>query len=402
MTRLKILHLVSGEFYAGAERVQEMLLRYLDRDRFDPWCIALIDGAFVRQARETGLPVEVLPMRHKADASAVWKLATRLREGGFDLVHTHNVRSHLIGRLAARLARVPVISHVHSPPLHETGNVVRDFLGDTLDRVTRGWSTHHICVSHSLRRRLLSQGVPARQVTVVHNGIDLEGFRVNGSADVERIRGEVRDELDLPSDAKLLTTVALFRPRKGTEVFVEALARLIHNHKDSDAYGLLVGDFESGRYQERIVRLAQHLRLLDQDHSRLRFSGFRSDVSRILSAADVFVLPSLYGEGLPLVVLEAMAMGKPVVATMVEGVPEVVRDGETGLLVPPGDAAELASAVVRLLCDPGWAAELGAQACRRVQDHHRARAMVRKIEEIYEAIADRNGNGDGHGDRHRS
>ncbi len=371
----KILQLVNGELYAGAERIQEMLLRYLDRSRFEARCVALLDGVFVQRAREAGLPMEVLPMMSRLDLRVAHRLARYLRENHIDLVHTHGVRTNLIGRLAARLVDIPVITHVHSPTLEETEFPLRNRVNALVDRCLSRWSTHYICVSHSLRLRLEAEGIEPERITVVHNGIELDRFQDSCDSPM-RAREEVRHELLLPLQARLITTIALFRPRKGTEFFIQALARVGSQHPE--AYGVLVGDFERQGYKEQIVDLTRRL-MLD---GKLFFLGFRDDVSTLLAATDLFVLPSLYGEGLPLVLLEAMATATPIVATAVGGVPEVIRHGESGVLIKPGDVEGLAEAISQLLSDPQGAAQLGEQARRRVRQHD-VQSMVRKIEAIY-------------------
>lgn len=376
----KVLQLVNGELYSGAERIQEMLLRYLDRSHFETRCVALLDGVFVRRAREADLPVEVLPMMSRLDLRVARRLARYLRENHINLIHTHGVRTNLIGRLAARLVDIPVVTHVHGLTLEETEFPLRNRVNALVDRSLSRWSAHYICVSHSLRLRLEAEGIEPERITVVHNGIELDRFQDSCDSRV-RAREEVRRELLLPPQAQLITTIALFRPLKGTEFFIQALARVGSQH--AAAYGLLVGDFERQGYKEQIVDLARRLKL----HEKLFFLGFRNDVSTLLAATDLFVLPSLYGEGLPLVLLEAMATATPIVATAVGGVPEVIRHGESGLLVKPGDVDGLAEAICQLLCDPQRAAQLGAQARRRVRQHD-VQSMVHKIEAIYASLLD--------------
>lgn len=376
--KIKILQLVNGELYGGAERVQEMILKLINQDLFKPYCVSLMEGAFVREARRKGLPIKVIPMRSKLDLGVALRVAKFIEQHEIALVHTHTVRTNLVGRLAARIARVPVVTHVHSLPLYETTNPLKNRFNHLVDRLTRRWSARYICVSSSLRSRLLSEGVPAERVEVIHNGVELDRF----CSDPHTDRIKARSELGLNSRTKLIAMIALFRPLKGTETLIEALARVIP--ECPDVYCLLVGGFEREAYRGRVMGLSRRLGLED----RVIFLGFRGDVSPILAATDLVVHPSLFGEGLPLAILEALAAGRPVITTPVGGIPEVIRDGETGLLVPPGDRRALAEAIVQLLQEPEQASKLGSNAQSLVKDRYSAEAMVRKIERIYLSLVD--------------
>ena len=371
-----ILQLVNGELYGGAERVQEMILRFMDRDLFEPYCVCLMNGVFVKEAWRKGLPIELILMRSKFDLGVVFKVARFIQRHEIALIHTHTVRTNLVGRLAARIAKVPVVTHVHSLPLYETENVLKNRFNHMVDGLTRRWSTHYICVSSSLRSRLVYEGIPAERIGVVHNGIELDRF----CSDTDGT--EARNKLGLDPKAKLIAMIALFRPLKGTESLIEALSHVIP--ECPDAYCLLVGGFEREDYRRRVMELARGLKLKD----RVIFLGFRENVSHILAATDIVVLPSLFGEGLPIAILEAMAMGRPVIATPVGGIPEIIRDGETGLLVEPRDSLALAEAITRLLQDPKRASELGLKAQSLVREEYGAESMVRKIERIYLGLMD--------------
>lgn len=385
--KLGILQLVNGELYGGAERVQEMILQYIDHHVFEPYCVSLMDGAFVREARRKGLPIEVIPMRSKFDLLVALRVARFIAREKIALIHTHTVRTNLVGRLAARIASVPVVTHVHSFPLHETENPFKNRFNHLVDRLTRSFSARYLCVSGSLKSQLASEGVPAERVEVVHNGVQLDRFcsGTDGS--------KARSELGLNPQAKLIAMIALFRHLKGTEVLIEALARVIPECPNT--YCLLVGGFEREGYRRRVVGLSRRLGLED----RVIFLGFKDDISPILAAADIVVHPSLFGEGLPLAILEAMVTGRPIIATPVGGIPEVIRDGETGLLVPPGDSPALAEAITRLLRDPEWASKLGTVAQSLVKREYSGEAMVRKIERVYLGLIDYHDWGDGQGHR---
>ena len=375
MSKIRVLQLVNGEYYAGAERVQEMLLRYLDPHQFKPYCVALMNGAFVHRARTLGLPVTLLPMKHKADITVIRKLAQFLERERIDLVHTHTVRTNLVGRIAARIVGIPVVTHVHSHPRYDTDRLWKNLANYTLDRTTRRWTARFLCVSQHLREQFQREGVPSERLRVVPNGIDLEYFR--WSPHLAAAAENLRSALGISSETRLVSMVALFRPRKGVEIFLEALAYIIEALPH--VHGLLVGPFESPSYQSHVESYCRQLRL----DSYIHFIGFQEDTRPAFMTSDVVVLSSHWGEGMPLSLLEAMALGKPVVASDIGGLSEIVQDGYTGLLVPPRDAYALAQALQALLGDPQRMKAMGMRAQRFVQEHHDVKHCVRQIEKNY-------------------
>jgi glycosyltransferase involved in cell wall biosynthesis len=381
--KVRVLQLVNGELYAGAERVQEMLLRLLDRRRFRPVCVALMDGAFVRRAHEQKLPVDVVPMWERWDLTVVARLIRYIREHQIDIVHTHTVRTNLVGRLAARLSGVPVITHVHSSPLHEWENPLKSRLNWRVERLTRRWTDRFICVSSYLRDQLLSEGVPAERIAAISNGLEPEWFCCSDHSGARQEKMRLCRRLGVSRDARLVAMVAWFRPLKGVETFLEALAQLKGGaaRSDEEVVGLLVGGFASKRYRRRVDEQVCRLGLTKKVYP-LGFQGAEG-VRGILKVCDVAVLPSHRPEGLPISLVEAMALGKPVIATAVGGIPEVVRDGETGLLISPGDGQALTRALLRILKDPKLALRLGTTAREFVWANHQAERMVRQIERVY-------------------
>jgi phosphatidylinositol alpha-mannosyltransferase len=375
MSKIRVLQLVNGEHYAGAERVQEMLLRYLDPHLFEPSCVALINGAFVRKAQALGLPVTLLPMKHRADVKVIRELAHFLRANHIDLVHTHGVRTNVVGRAAARLAGIPVVTHVHSHPRFDTDRSWKNLFNEALDRATRRWTARFLCVSQYLYERFRHEGVPAERLRVVPNGIELEYFQWGPQLTIAAEK--LRSTLGLSSETKLISMVALFRPTKGVEIFLAALAQL--RNIFTNVHGLLVGPFAPPSYQHRVEAYRRHLGLEPYVH----LVDFQEDVRPALAASDLIVLPSISCEGMPLSLLEAMALGRPVIASQVGGIAEIVHHGHTGLLVPPGDVHALAQAMQILLSNPQQMSAMGGNAQRFVQEHHDAKRCVRQVEKNY-------------------
>ncbi len=372
---IRVLQLVNGEYWSGAERVQALLGAYATPGAVDVRFLCLKDGLFSERARQLGLSVETDRMRRRVDLLAARRIAERVRHQNISLIHTHTVRANLIGRIAGMMAGVPVVSHIHSPTLRETESRVKNVANALVDRVTSRWSDVFITVSQSLGDELIRSGVSPRRVSVVPNGIDIGSFRPGD------FRPESRADLGAPfSDGLLVAMIGLFRPRKGAEILIDAfeqVARAIPH-----AYLVMVGSAIEDAYLEQ---LRERCRVHDLER-RVLFTGFRSDVATLMSAFDVVAMPSLYGEGTPMALLESMAMGLPVVASPVEGINEVIVDGESGVLSPAGDVDAWARSLIELLRDSGRRTEIGRAARERVEAQYSAERMAREVETVYRRV----------------
>lgn len=332
----RVLHVINGEHYAGAERVQDLLALTLPRQGFEVDFACVKPLRFAKLRRSLSSPIYDVEMRSRLDLSPVQRLVSIIRERGHVIVHTHTPRAALVGCLAAAWTGVPVVHHLHSPTLCDTTHRWRNMLNTATERMAISGAAAVVAVSASVAEYARHIGVADERAHLVHNGVP------------RRPRPAPRAS---PSDSWTLGCIALFRPRKGLEVLLRALAVL---RRRGQAVRLrAVGAFETAHYEAEVRLLAQSLGVA----GHVDWRGFTSDVDGELNEMDALVLPSLFGEGLPMVVLEAMAAGVPVVATRVEGVPEAIRDGADGLLVPPGDAAALAAGLERLMRgDADWQA----------------------------------------------
>jgi glycosyltransferase involved in cell wall biosynthesis len=362
-----VLHLVNGEFYAGAERVQDLLAQRLGRFGFDVEFACLKDGLFEERRQCRDAPLHRVPMKSRADLSMCTRLARMVRHNRIRLLHTHTPRSALLGAVVARLAGVPMVHHVHSPAEADTESRLRNVRNAFVEGIGLRAARRLIAVSSSLQRYLQARGYAPARICEVPNGVPF----------TEEARLPYAPGQDL-----VLGTVALFRPRKGIEVLLEAMARV-------RATGLpvrlhAVGPFETAVYEQSVMDLTRSLGLQDV----VTWAGFRSDVVAEFRRMHVFVLPSLYGEGMPMVVLEAMAAGLPVVGTRVEGIPEVVRDGRDGLLAAPGSADELGAALLRIACGEVDALALGDSGRQRQRERYSDESMAAGIARVYREVLD--------------
>jgi glycosyltransferase involved in cell wall biosynthesis len=265
-------------------------------------------------------------MSAKFDLRAAWPLWRIVKEAKYELIHAHTPRTAMIGRIVSALSGRPLVYHVHSPTSRDSTRCWSNRVNAATERTSLRGAAHLICVSKSLGRHMRQIGFREQQVSVVPNG-------------VPHVRPVQRNA---PTRDWMLGTVALFRPRKGIEILLEALASL---RTRFPVKLRAVGPFESPAYEAKLKSQAVRLGL----ERAVEWTGCVRDVNAELELMDLFVLPSLFGEGLPMVVLEAMAAGVPVVGTRVEGIPEAVRDGLDGVIAEPGDAKGLEEAIGRVM-----------------------------------------------------
>jgi L-malate glycosyltransferase len=365
---MKIAHLVTGGELAGGQVIALQLAIAAREAGHDALFVSPTPGELVDRAAAVGFATELVDVRRTTRLGGATRLARVLRGNSADVLHTHvHAAANVLGRLAARASGVAVISHLHIENHFRPSRLARAPLVG-LDNATARLCARLVAVSDATRLAFERQGFPSRLLETVHNGVDATAL--NAASPVA-----LRAELGIPDGDLLLAHVGRLAPVKGQRELIEALRHLGRD----DVHVVFFGrDVErGGAYGAELERLAEGL--------NVRFAGFRADAAAGLAEVDALVLPS-WIEGLPLVVLEAMAQAKPVVATAVGGTPEAVLDGETGLLVPARDVPALASALERLLGDDDLRRRYGEAGRRRVDAHFAASAMTQRILEIYDEL----------------
>ena len=366
---MKILHIQKVAKVAGSENHLLTLLPPLRAHGVVPHMLVLEDGdcrpdEFVERMEGAGVRTARLPIRHDVDPGLVPRLARFIRRGGYDAVHTHLLHADLYGRLAGRLTGVKVLSSYHcDDPEHLIPGVRQ------MDAVTARACHRIICISAAVRDYVRDRiGVPARLLTVVHYGLE--------PGDGAPPAVPLRAQLGIPADAPVVGMVGRLTEQKGHVYLLDAFARLRARHPG--AWLVLVGD---GELRAPLEKQAAELGIAD----RVRFTGYRADGAALMREMDVVVAPSIW-EGFGLVLLEGMAAARPIVASRVSAIPEIVLDGETGTLVPPRDPAALADAIGALLADPARAASYGAAGRARLAACFTVEKMVRETAGVYRSL----------------
>ncbi|MGH9473618.1 MAG: glycosyltransferase family 4 protein [Terriglobales bacterium] len=352
----------------GAEEHVLTLLRGLDQRRFRPALVCTPQLAEQLQADlPAGVEVQCLAPRRPAQLAAAARLGSWFWRRRPEIVHSHLFYASLFASPLARLAGVPVV--IETPHLREKWRQGGLKSGYLVDRMVARGVDYFVAVSAANARYLAREkGLPERKIVTILNGCDCERF-----AALPAPSPELRARLGLEPGAPVLAVLGRLEPQKGHAVLLEAMPAVLRRFPRARL--LCVG---AGRLAEELRARAQALGI----ESAVRFAGFQSDVRPYLALATITVLPSFY-EGLPLAAMESLAAGVTIVATAVDGTPEIVRHEETGLLVPSGDPPALAAAINRLLQDDAWRARLAQHGRVWVRQNFDRRRQIESTQALY-------------------
>jgi len=362
---VKILHLVNGEHYSGAERVQDLLALALPQFGYSVGFVCVKPDRFPETRQSISSELHSVPMKSKFDFGTVAKVAEIYRQGGYRCLHVHTPRTVLLGRLVAKKLECPLVYHVHSPVGRDSNKGLRNWVNSTLEKWSLKGVDRMLCVSTSLAGYMEELGHAPKLLSVVCNGVP--------------VLNELPPRRD-PLQPWTIGTMALFRPRKGTEVLLRAIALL--KEQGISVNLRAVGPFETPEYQAEVHALVAELGIGD----RIEWTGFQQDVNEQLQQMDIFVLPSLYGEGLPMVVLEAMANGVPVVASCVEGIPEAVRHQTDGLIFEPNQPADLAEKLSQIVGNVSLWRKFGKNSLERQRTKLSDISMAEGVAAVYDDL----------------
>jgi glycosyltransferase involved in cell wall biosynthesis len=381
---IRILHIHTLPIVSGSGINTFLSMQGMDRALYEVELACAPGGRLIPLVQENHMEVRtfrnmVQPLHPFKDTLALLDLTAFLRKNLYHIVHTHNSKAGFLGRLAAKLAGVPVIVHtVHGFAFHGEEPLWRQMLFRNLERLGSHWSDRMIFISQPLIDWALKDHIVGEEkITKIYSGIQLDKFHPVKGEEKDRIRRKWA----LKKEDAVVGIVSKLWEGKGHTVLIEAFKLL--KEKIKDAKLVIVGE---GYLYDELFRRVGYNGLRES----VLFTGFQMDVSEIIATFDVAVLPSFF-EGMGRVVLEAMAMEKPVVASRVGGIPDLIDQGINGLLVRPGDARELADALEKVLSDKGLARKLGREGRKRIKDQFSADVMVQSIEKLYRELLARKG-----------
>jgi len=365
---LTVLHFTITTFRGGVEEHILLHLQGLDRRRFRP-LLACPPELIPALGQDIPADVEVIPFdRRKPNRmSAAFRFCGILRQQRVDILHSHMFQASRLASPLGRICGVPLIietSHGRESWRHgwvKGSFVVDRLVGRTVDRM--------IAVSEANARYLVKdKGLPAERITVIYPGVRFERFNPSAAVPLD-----LKTRLGFDVNDPVLLVAGRLEPQKGHRVLIDALPLILREFPRARLVCLSDGALRS-ELEQRVAELGLQ--------SSVRFTGYQPDLLPWLALADICVLPSYY-EGLPVAVVEALASGKPMVATAVDGTPEVLTDGETGLLVPPGDSASLAKAIIQMLANPEQRASMARKGHERVLELFGKDVMIERTQDCY-------------------
>jgi len=361
---------LSGEMLGGGQRSLLLLLERIDRTKFRPFLVCPTEGGLVEKAEKLGIETKIIRMRSLktpnifSTAATVFKLRRLIQKENIDLVHSDSPRQALYAILAARKTNTPLIWHVRVSTAEKK----------SLDRFLYSRSRKIIAVSRAAGLRFQDYDLAPEKLVVIPNGVDLNQFKPTHPD------SKLREELDIEEDSILVGTLGQLIPGKGQDVLLKA-AKKVAEQAPEVKY-LIVGNGNTS-YRNTLEALSAGLGIKD----KVMFTGYREDIPQIMSCLDIAVLASTtHLEGLSRVIIEAMACGKPVIATDSGGNPEAVEDGRTGILTPPGNPDKLARAILELAADANRRERMGEAGRKRAEELFSIEMNVARIEKIYEEI----------------
>ena len=378
----RIAHVITNaDSSGGAQRNTLLTLTGLVRDGYEAELVCGPGGRLIGEAKANGIAVRVVPdlvrqIDPVKDCRALFMLNKLFRSREYDIVHTHSTKGGVLGRLAAWLARVPVIVHtVHGVPFEMNGDMKsRIYMG--IERVMGALTDRLVCVGKQLCREVEEwKIVPDKKLVTIYSGIDLSSYAAKKPAVA------MKNELQVQDAWPIVGSIGRLSQQKAQHYLVEAIALLRESYPNIKL--LLVGEGQLRPLLEEQIQalgLSTHILLLGQ----------RDDVADLLQVFDIYAMSSRW-EGVGRALTEAMHCARPIVATAVNGVTELIVDGETGLCVPPRDPTTLAAAIERLALDPQLAGRLAANAQRKAKHLMDGRQMVLAIEELYDTLTWTNG-----------
>jgi len=370
---MNVLWIIDSLGPGGAESLMPPLLRNFDRAVINPRvCVLQVRNGnpVANELIKIGVPVDLMPVKNLRDFSGFRRLLAYIKEHKPDIIHTQLETSDIFGTLAAKYLGIPSVSTAHTLdiPSRMRRTYWRNLLRWTILRL---FSKHVIVVSDMTRNIYRKLGFGNAKLITLYNGIDLGIFQPNGAK-----RQDLRKTLPLPADGIVLITVAVLREQKGLQYMLKALPDIMNDLPDT--FYVIVGD---GSYRKKLEELSRSLGIDD----RVVFLGHRTDIPFLLAASDMFVFPTLQ-DALPTALFEAMAVGLPIVASEVGGVPEILHHGEDGLLVPPADPSKLTESCLCLLRDKALSARLGLSARKTVEERFDIRIQVQKLSNLYKQV----------------
>lgn len=382
--KIKVAHIITRIITGGAEENTLYTIKGLDKKKYS---IDLIVGEEFRKDIYNNFKnndfciIQLKGLKGKLnflyDPIVLIKLINLFKKNHYDIVHTHLTKIGILGKIASRISGVPIVIHgLHGSAFQAFNSKLLNWALIFFERTTSKYTDAYISVSRILSEKYIKEGIGKRENHfTVYSGMNLDKFYYSRKK-INR-RKKLAD-LGISSDCFIIGNVATLEPRKGHKFLIDAFKKVIEKHKNKSIKLIIVSD---GYERENLVNYVDKLNL----KGKVIFTGYREDIEELMAIMDVFLLSSLR-EGLPRVLVQAAAVGIPLIAFNVDGVPEIIKNNYNGFLVRPKDVEELADRIIRYINNRELISLHGQRGREFVKDKWSIEDMVNKIDKIYQAL----------------
>ena len=379
--RCNLLYVFDNMEFGGGERVFAQIINRLSGEQYNIMVACLPTGTFIEKIKGSKAQIKSFDMRNRFNLRVILQLSSLIKKERVDIVHSQGARADFFARIAAKLAGAPnVVSTVPMPVEGFDVHPIRKLIYIIFSRFSERFVDRFLVVSDALEKIMIEKhGIEPQKVVKIYNGIETDEYCISGE-EIACRRSSFRKKSDLGENVPVIGVIGRLVWQKGFKYFIEAIPDVLKEFKD--ARFLLIGE---GELEDELKVKSKKLKLED----KIIFTGFMDDIRDVLASIDILVIPSLQ-EGLPVVLLEAMAMKKPIVAANIEGIMEILENGVTGLLVPPGNSKALAETIINMLTHKDKALQMGLSARKIVEERFGVDIMVQKVEEVYEELLQHN------------
>lgn len=375
--KLKIFYpVINGEITGG----NIIALRIIDEALRKGYGVVVnspTEGKFTRLLEEKRIKVYNIDTRKTFRLDSAFRMAEAIKKEGIGLIDSHTpLAGTILSRLAGWISGVPVINHNHCPEFINLNSFIGGLQLMLLWITSRLLCGRIIAVSEFVKREIIKQGASADKVTVIYNGINLD----NSGRKESRIK--IRSEFGLKENQPIIAEVGRLSNDKGQHILIQSAPYVVE--KFPDVVFMIVGEDlgKKDEYRRELEAMAAELGMKD----KTIFTGYRPDIMDLMEAFDLFVLPSVFTEGLPVVIMEAMLAKKPVIAASVGGSPEIVINARTGTLVPPADPEKLAEAIIYHLSNPDISRQMAGNGYELLKQRFSLKQMLDKTMDIYQEL----------------
>ncbi|MFH1449731.1 MAG: glycosyltransferase family 4 protein [bacterium] len=369
MKKIRIIELKRSWTMAGPESLILSVAKKINKVLFDPLVITFglpktpSQPTLYQIAKSINLKAVDLPSKSKYNPSIIAKVLSLIKEYDINIIHTHDFKSNLIGLITALLYKKPLITTIHG----RLSTPFRVRIYESIDSLLIRFFDKVVVGSNDLKEKLIKKWkISPQKIELIHNSVDI--LRFNLPLDSDRIKAEFK----IKEDEIIVTTIGQLKKEKGVEYLLAAVPKVIEKFKE--VRFLICGE---GEYKEELIKLAEKLNIT----KNVIFTGYYDDLSQVLGVSDLFITPSLM-ESLPIVILEAMCAGLPIIGTKVGDIPFCINS-KNGLLIKPKSSEEISKAIIKLLTNKEKLKEMGKESRNLVKERFSDEVMVRKIEDIY-------------------